>query len=357
MTVLKGEGLIANLPSKIEAFAPLRSRVLVVLGKDEYKDIARELSKFYSCKIVVTSDGAVEIEEEIKAVISVGENRLSSRVASKYALPLVSIIVSPDCAEDFAGNPKVLVCDYAYLSEDEKAVARCFGKICSLLCALFDRFVLETLGEVETVERTKSADIVFRLLSEKKITSRLLFTAVEEIFKSGYGGFLLDSSAVGIAKALGKTEFDNSLVSALISMRTSVAFLRYMPVRSLSAPNQNARLDALYTALGVSLFSLPPEQENIEKVRLDKWIYCISESRYELLKIAVACEKTLTFAFRTLKRLYKDKGFSYNKYLEGVNFALGLALAPELTKNCGLLGVIKALGLSDRYLKNERRRK
>ncbi len=357
MTVLKGEGAFANLPSEIEAFVPFRSSVLAVLGEGADKNIVRELSKFFLCKVVVSFKGEVEIEEGVKAVIGVGENRLSTRIAKKYALPLISIVLSPDCAEEFSSNPKVLACDYKYLSEDEKGIARAFGKICSLLCASFDRSVLEALGETEAVEKTKIADIVFRLLSEKKITARLLFSVMEEIFKSGNGELLRDSSAVGIAKALGKTELDNLLVSALISMRASVAFLRYMPVRSFSVPNQNDRLDALYTALGVSLFSVIPEQEYISKERLDRWIYCINERRYELLKSAVACEKTLNFAFYILKRLYKDKGFFYNKYLGEANFALGLALAPELTKNCGLLGVIKALGLSDRYLKNKWRRK
>ena len=74
------------------------------------------------------------------------------------------------------------------------------------------------------------------------------------------------------------------------------------------------------------------------------------EYRSELTRKAVIYEKTLSFALKLFKRLYNDKGYSYNNYLGAEDLKVCIALAPEMREKFTCFTLMKQLGLLEGFI-------
>jgi hypothetical protein len=72
--------------------------------------------------------------------------------------------------------------------------------------------------------------------------------------------------------------------------------------------------------------------------------------RTELIDRGERYRKVLQFVQNRAKRLYKDRGFSYNKYLDGQTVKVCFALAPEMRGKKTLFSLMKQTGLMRAFL-------
>lgn len=365
-------GSITSLFKRMESFAPEFCRVAVLGGDGEREEAyVRELSRHYRTVRPTKEEFAAG---GVRAIVAIDREDEGKYLAARLSLPLVLVLtrpcsplaLMPVCKIAKRGGyrerlsavkPTVLSCDYDILSSDERDAACGYGRIAATVSALFELRAETAINGSEAV-RGYSAAVTSALkeLFAAKKPSPLLVTELSlrlaretsrfNVYPKGaYEGFCEALRLQGSPLTEGEAE----LLSALLVTRTYVAFLAYFPVRSLKTRSGNAYVDVMAEKLNVSpVFSIERLVSAMPLNELERKLYCLSQSRYELLSLACSAEKTLAFALSGVKRLYKDKGFSYNKYPSKEKATVALATASE--PGGGLLSLITELGLLERIL-------
>lgn len=104
-------------------------------------------------------------------------------------------------------------------------------------------------------------------------------------------------------------------------------------------------------ALGMSPFRAADKlTAGMPPAELNRYIHILREYRDELMFKAEIYEKTLSFALKRFKRLYKDKGYSYNNYLDADSLKLCFALAPEMREKFTFFTLLKQTGMLEGFL-------
>lgn len=370
-------GAVSRSCEKLGALVPELSRVFVLCGGGKNDDMAlRALSRRYRT-VSLRKDAVRKAEpcEDARAVVAIDCEDEGKYLAARFSLPLVLVLTKacspsallPVCRmgtrggyrERFAAcSPCLLVCDYELLSEDEHDVACGYGIIASSLASLFE---LKARAATEGYElpvgySSEVSSIAGELFKQKKPNARCVAELSIRLAKASQsfgvrpvGGHYGFCEALGLMDDGGLTEGERLLLSSVIVVRSYVAFLAFLPSGGVKTRSGNARIDGMAASLKVApVFFSKRMAPALPRSELDKRLYCTQRARSELLGAAIAAEKALTFAFSNVKRLYKDKGFSYNKYPGRSKAAVALALAPELSE--GLLSLLSELGLLERYL-------
>jgi hypothetical protein len=107
----------------------------------------------------------------------------------------------------------------------------------------------------------------------------------------------------------------------------------------------------MYKLLGISplmAINVISRHEKLES--LQRKIHCLKVYRTELIDRGERYRKVLQFVQNRAKRLYKDRGFSYNKYLDGQTVKVCFALAPEMRGKKTLFSLMKQTGLMRAFL-------
>ncbi len=320
---------------------------------------------------------------EVAAVVAIGGGSaadVGKYVATKYKLPLIVLALSqatvgyliPSAMLDDNGfietyktiTPTLLVCDENFLTQDERLTAAGFGDVCSRLCSLFD-YEAASLLNGEGFDRSVKKEllrIVGKLLTtvEKgELTpiemSKTVIAASETLGKIGTsrlycGGEAQLSRAFGLMKKRASADSrlwgENALLLSSIALRSYLAFLSLAAMHPQHVANNNARLDRMTSALGLSAPIAAKKLSPLcDYATVDKLIYALRLYRFELTSTALAYEKTLCFAISRFKRLYNDRGYSYNRYMTSDELRACVMLAPEMNEKFTLFTAMKQAGV------------
>lgn len=261
--------------------------------------------------------------------------------------------------------PTLLACDEDLLESGDALTAATVGEVCSRLAGVFDAQVREAIcGETFPPEAARlTAELAASVLGydERELTHAIAarhmvaLCALAEKYPFLYGGggeraaqaYVLRRRAGGDEP---KLHGESALPLALITMQAYIAYLA-RPFARVGAPDNNLRIELLRSRLGINpLRAAERLTPPMGAAELGERLHVLGEYRFELLDRAIAYEKTLRFALRRFKRLYKDKGYSYNKYLNAADMRVSLALASELPGRECLLTLMKQTGALDGLL-------
>ncbi|MBQ8882553.1 MAG: hypothetical protein IJY70_04075 [Clostridia bacterium] len=383
-----GRGEIANFSTHFSSISPQGSLALVISdGKGEnYETVGDAISRFYRITPLnntdFTSETArkIKIESEVKLIISVGGQSavgLGKFLAHKYGLKHIFIALSPVSVEYLTRyctlccrdgypevysvlSPDLILCDDDLLMGGDE-LADGYGRICARLVALFDADIrYATCAERRDDAYAEILGTIRDLIKEKEITP-------SKVFRYGLvvSGALADMDWTGDAslqfshaitmlktrqeeKVEGVDKSDGLLANKILAVYESALTA---PIKNcVYAPNNNHAITALTTLLGVNPFRARKIVSPFSsKTELDEKLYCLSLYRDELLNRLKIYRKTLVFTAEKQKRLYKDKGFSYNNYADRDSVRAVLPLLPEMRGKLTLFSLLKQTGYLRSY--------
>lgn len=383
---LEGTGVLRDLPGALTEIAPEGSRALLIAceGKSEAavrEAIARKfrVSAVYPEK---TSDGLKEFAksvrpgEDVKLVIAAGDGELADAgkfVAARYGLPLcvaalsqadvnyhtfVSMLRGRDGTGKYrAVKPDLVLFDYSLYPDSDVRNAAAYGIACSRLISAFDAFATGLVSGREnedsgfgivakSVAELLSADKPDKELTGKA-TARLSRACGENPRLSGGGAALAAEALEALKRSrneIPKLRGENEVLTALPIVRLYAAFLSLLPTLPVAAPDGNLRLE-LMARIKISPFAAARAiSDREELVGLERAAYILKEYRADLVSRCLIIEKTLVYSAKRIKRLYKDKGYSYNNYATASDVGLSLALATEMRGGDSLIKIIKQAG-------------
>ena len=135
------------------------------------------------------------------------------------------------------------------------------------------------------------------------------------------------------------------MLLALPLIRSYAAFFALLPALPVAVPDENLRAELLAKKLGISPFAtVRGNAARNDFGDLGRKIYVLSEYRRDLAVRCVGIEKTLVFAAKRMKRLYKDKGYSYNNYVTANDLRICFALAPDVRGAGATLKIMRQAG-------------
>lgn len=383
-----GNGALSLLCSEINKHAPKGSEVLYI-GGEKHAVVASEITRSYR---IYRADGeicntyayamSIKAHEDTRAVVAVGGGTaadIGKFVATRFSLPLITVMTSPSSVGFFvpsamlengsgftevykSAKPSCVICDGELLDSGESTLAAGFGDICSRLVSLFDaKTAAWLIGEsIEKDIETALHGCVGELLEINERGELTALRLAELCLKTGevisgvgssrlYGGGevqlahglrLLRKKTGGERKSWG----ENALILGTLAIRIYLAFLYSGASHPHAVPDYNARVDGMSKAFSLPI-GLCCERTAAYGLDADRLAYCVGEYRRELIGTAEKYEKTLSFAVSRFKRLYKDCGYSYNKYMTASDLRLCVKYAAELREKPTLFTVMRALGL------------
>ncbi len=392
-----GKGVLAGLNDRLSAFVPEKGKVLCVLdgrfaaAETVYGIVTRKFRAERSPEGLCASRKyaqGIKISEDVKAVVCAGGGGaadVAKYVAARKGLPAVVVALSQATAGYMSpssmleadggytevyktGSPALTVMDTALLKNDDELNAAGFGEICSRLASLFDWELSHILcGEDYSADVAADAVKLIKyvlteaehdaLNAEKTGICAALMSAVTERCKSSRmmcGGEAQMAHAFKLLKRKsgGKVRLqgENEMIFSVVTMRAYVAALSLIGA-PVSAPDNNVRLERMVRALGMSPFRAADKlTAGMPPAELNRYIHILREYRAELMFKAEIYEKTLSFALKRFKRLYKDKGYSYNNYLDADSLKLCFALAPEMREKFTFFTLLKQTGMLEGFL-------
>lgn len=391
-------GAIALLNETVMRIVPESGKLLFIADKrfDKVKIVYDVLTRKFRTDMVEVSSVnkkaalSVSVGEDVKAVVCAGGGGVSDMakyVAARHNLPLVCVALSqatagyliPSAMLEGDGGyievykvapPRFLIADTALFENSDRLNAAGFGEVCSRLTAIFDWQLSHVLkgeeytkstvdkavavigdllykackGEAGSAE-TGSAAIKLSLIASKCGNSRLMCGGDAQLT---HAFSLLCKRKNREVKLQG----ENEMLFSCIAMRAYLMLLARPLPQTVSVPDNNARLDYMSVKLGVSPFrALDKITDCLPYGDLSRMLFILREYRAELTDRAVIYEKTLSFALKLFKRLYKDKGYSYNNYLSADDVKVCIALAPEMREKFTCFTLMKQLGLLDGFLR------
>lgn len=385
-----GTGELAHAFLCSERLLPHGAKVMFVSDESAAcKEVYSVMSRFYGAQVVKASQLVKTVrdirkDENVCGVVAVGgecEIECAKYLAQKFSLPLIVFPTSCESVRYLAPSavlvgeggipegyktksPDLVVVEESLLSRDETTIAAGYGDVCARLCSHFDSVFSSIAGDTSEDGCDSAVVSVVKELVKQESTAALSASdvirfalAVGVIMRESgssrlvYGGDFQLCSALWLKKKNEgksvKKRGENALVLSAAALSVYEATITYGKNVMLIADNRK-RLSLMGTALGVGPFAaikhICEYPSFCDVMRLE---YCMKEYRSELLQRAAIYEKTLRFAQKRLKRLYKDKGFSYNNYISETDLRVCLALAPEMSSRLTVLGAIKRFGLSD----------
>lgn len=395
-----GAGAVGRFYEMIGGALPEGSRLLYIYdgkveaGQAVHAVLNRKYRLNVCCEADLKPDRAVvqtlELEEDTRGIVAVGGGStadIAKYAAAKCRLPLFllgtsqatagylassSMLLSDGFYEVFKTKPpEYFAFDTDFLSDKAELNAAGFGEVCSRLTALFD---WEFAGEVNGEDYCKGAEkhtvsliadlikgvgsspaslhpsliakAALRLSAVLQLIgdSRLMCGGDMQIM---HGLELLHRQKDKPVKLWG----ENEMLTAQVALKIYGALIEGGELGFIPPPDNNLRLDTLSERFGL------PAARAFSKVRpyipLDELLRqgcCLDECRQTLSFKLKIYQKILFSANRVFKRLYKDKGYSYNEYIAADDLALCVGLAPDLREKFTTLTYMKQLGVLDRYI-------
>lgn len=395
--VIVGSGALSCLNETVMRIVPEGAKVLFICDKrfrqvnTVYDVLTR---KFRADKVEVKETSrkfalSVTAGEDVKAVVCAGGGSaadLAKYVAARYNLPLVCVALSQATAgyavpsamlEGECGyievykvaQPRFLIADTSLFENSDTLNAAGFGEVCSRLTAVFDWELSHVLkGEEYFGKKTaKAVKIIGDLLTAAQngeadaakignAAVKLSVTMAEcgnSRLMCGGDAQLMHALNLLYKKCGKKVKLqgENEMMFSCIAMRIYLMLLARPLCQTVSVPDNNARLDLMSVKLGVNpLRALNKITDCVAYSDLSRMLHILREYRPELTRKAVIYEKTLSFALKLFKRLYNDKGYSYNNYLGAEDLKVCIALAPEMREKFTCFTLMKQLGLLEGFI-------
>ncbi|MDR0426245.1 MAG: iron-containing alcohol dehydrogenase [Clostridiales bacterium] len=394
------DGAFGQLHTHIAAFLPEGGKVLYIYdgAVGAAQTVKRLLTKKYRaaefCRDNMVSDrkliGEIRVEEDVRLVVCAGGGSVADvakYAAARLGLPLVmcgtsqatagyltaSAMLYADgfCEVYKTAPPAVFLLDTAELSDDGTLNAAGFGEVCSRLTALFDwEFAAQARGEsycksvekeallliCDLIKRVENAPAAARpaLIAKSAVRLSLLMQRMGDS-RLMCGGDMQIMHALSMlfrreARAF-KLWGENEMLVSQVAIRAYLALLESGDMGFQPPPDNNLRLEAMGEYLGIGPGrAFKKIQPYISYDELLTISHCVAECREELLFKLRIYQKILLNANRIFKRLYKDKGYSYNEYVGAADLSLCIGLAPDVREKFTTLTYMKQLGLLDRYI-------
>ncbi len=384
---------IDEICKRMQGVVACGSKVLFLtdVGLAKAERVERALFKSYRVETVSVHEytrafaRSVALPEDARAVVCAGDGKaaaVAKYVATRFNRPLVFVALTPDIStvqlpssmleeenysEVYKTEPPVLTLLDGHMEESETRVAAGFGEVCSRLVAIFD-YELSGLTGGEKTDHSVCSDALAVIKSLLFFTDKqgadtltvarhaiALSVAAARCGNSRLfsGGDTQVAHALALLKRKSgkpaKSWGENLMTAAVPVMRAYTVFLAEVSVLPVAVPDNNVRLDLMSTALGIGplkgagkLSGLGTLTESLKRLHI------IKEYRAELMEKCRVYEKTLGFAGKLFKRIYADKGYSFEGYLSRRELMTALYLAPEMREKITALTLMKQFG----YLEN-----
>lgn len=386
---LIGTGVLKDLTASLGQIVPEGSKILFIACDGKTEETVRQIAgRRYrvSAAIVPNKESRaaglksfayeIKTEEDVKLVIAAGDGEVADVgkfVAARYRLPLcvvalsqadinyhtfVSSLNGADGTEKYrAVKPSLVVFDFSLYPESDELTAAGFGAACARLTTAFDLYAGRLLRGDDGIDAFGLvAKIVQKLISSDKITATVIGEATASLSAAcgsdprlSGGGAAMTAEVLETLKRrrgeISKLRGENEMLLALPLIRSYAAFFSLIPALPVNAPDGNLRLELLAKKLGANPFAAARRMmPQIDYDDLCRKIYVLGEYRSDLVARCVIIEKTLVFAAKRMKRLYKDKGYSYNNYLTADDMRICFALASEMRGGNAVMKVMKQAG-------------
>lgn len=397
--IIVGDDAFSEILNVFDDYAPQGSRVLFINDSNIqcHDEVRRLISKKYrvsDCTVAgMKNDRSfaedVVIPEDAKLIACYGGGSVADvakYVATKHRLPLIMIGASQSTSGYLAASsmllnggftevykvlpPDAFIMDTARLSGDCNINAAGFGEICSRLTALFDwefAHVLKNESYCKSIEKyvlLLISDTIKKINSFENETAKIIAASVIKLSlllqytgdsRLMCGGDMQIFHALKMLYAKKGLEFklqgENEMLISGIAIKTYLAMFGCDDFGFTPPPDNNMRMDALVNNLGLSYKTAYSKiRPYVSYAELCRFSHCLNECRDELLFKLKTYEKILAGANKTFKRLYNDKGYSYNEYIAASDLALCIGLAPDVREKFTTLSYMKHLGVLDRYI-------
>lgn len=386
---IEGESTLEFLGEEVGKVAPEGSEVLFLYDEREkcqtVRDVVGRFCKIDSVKIsdcTLVKCQKIIPSEQCRAVVGAGGREcvnVAKYVCTKYSLPLIFVALEQSCHDYLTGastlffngypeiysvKPPVKVIADATLLEGGDENARGYGATCARLVTLFDEDVKRAMGE--SVDNQTYAYLLAEicdliecekngLTARRVMQSALRVSYALEKMRAYTDGCRQSAQVLGLLKnranEKSKTQAENESILAPFVMACYLLSICVDNGTGVYVPDNNAQIDIMYRLLGVSpltAIKVVNKHESLNGI-LQK-IHCLKVYKSELIRRGEIYRKVLEFAQNRVKRLYKDRGFSYNKYLDGRTVKRCFALAPEMRGKQTLFSLMKQTGIAKAFL-------
>lgn len=389
-----GRGKLGELNSAAEEIAAEGSKILLIADGRKADEIHGLLSRKFRTertgKINPTRGFALGITppEDAKLIVSAGGTTAASLgkyAAERFKLPLIHVATDPSNITYFtpsarltAGGawvtyktapPVTVIADTAAMSGDETDIAAAFGAVCSRLAAVFDTGISALIhGEkyVKQIERGVLSTVKSLLYAESEgeldVHTAATHAAAIAVLSGGAGDSRLVLGGAdqvrqafdGLSERAGKMlkkEGESLMPISLVVMRTYLTMAAMGSCDGVRVPDNNMRLDVMAARLGISpLIAVNKLDECVGAGEQARRLYILRECKGEIIAKCRVYEKLTAYAYKRFKRLYKDKGFSYNEYLNARDLKTAVGIAPDMNEKFTFFTLMKQTGLLDGLL-------
>ncbi len=327
-----GKGVLADIKELCLPFAPEGAET-VVIASEEDSEVLEVLSRFLRLYPIYLKDEefsvkSVDLDESVRAVIGVGgerERRVASALAFRYNLSYI-FITTKACG--FGGElfskeemraEDLIVCDTTAVRD----LPLFYGLSATATVYLMEReinyaLLCEDRGEVGSVYRA-----VKKIITAEKKGNREGIVEGAFALKNLRGNGATSLSAFYRRLRAVRNEKSKPLSeTAVILAPKLLAFYRlalsFPLINSTFVFNNNSLLDSAFSSLKINPVKASKFLgEYLKSEQIDERIFCLNSFRGELIKKAEIFQNSAEFIVTRFKRLYKDRGFSYNGYIEG----------------------------------------
>lgn len=298
-----------------------------------------------------------ESDFSVLAVVGAGGReaaRKAEKAAKKRGLPCVLLACELGYSGYGEGGGDVTVAFDPSLYGGDDA-ARGYGAAVAAFECLFEREARELVfGESENgneIAAAKRAILrLFKRESEGGGTVAIAEGLSEIIGVFGGERFLGCEGAAAVARGIkrGKTEEENAAFLALDALKAYKIVAGLVKPR-IFVPNVNGLIDFAAFSLGLTTADVVRARK---KKTCDEAAvaYRLKEYGAEVRASLDGYIKVVEFASRRFKRLYKDRGFSYNGYMSAADKRLCFALAPTLGERLTLFDYAERCGFTSGLL-------
>ncbi|MFR6641520.1 MAG: HAD-IIA family hydrolase [Christensenellales bacterium] len=257
-------------------------------------------------------------------------------------------------------NGKIKIVFDPSVSCDPDRVAAGYGAICTSLVYLFEKEVRSVLSR-EKYDRKVAAEVLKVVAAAIKAEtvsspSEAVIRGIAALTGIFAGERFMGGESVARVAELLKKRKSREENAAFLCRETLCVYRLVMRLitPAVRVPDVNARLDFMAKRFGISPVVLTKNLGRyVPAGELARKIYCVREFAPDLDVKAAAYLGILDFAFKRFKRLYNDRGFSYNGYVRAEEKKLCFALAPDVGSAFTLLDLARETGLTDALIQRK----
>ena len=323
----------------------------------------------------------IRLPEHVRAAVAVDCADIMKYYAAMTGLPVWCVITQPDvsvltpAAALACGMPRIFrtppPVGVAAVTMPSDAYAVGLGRLAAAVVAVFDGFVCSRFQRAPFCPESAAAVLGIAARVGEALKKRppsadaanLVFTACLKV--SAVGALVADArywggsvfAATSVIGALcakeerpGPSAAECAVLLPPLLLRWYAGALRE-PKRFVPPPDNNRRLDALETLLGLSgtaaARSLSPAMDESE---LRRARYILRASSREVDAVYRRCLSAVDGLFYAFRRLAPDRGYSLTDKLDARDAELAFSLAPDVLSRFTFLTYMKNLGLLDGYL-------